>query len=45
MCLKIVVELLYSCGLRVSELCNLNINNINLKENKGNLLVKQKTLF
>ena len=28
---KIVVELLYSCGLRVSELCNLNINNINLK--------------
>ena len=28
---KIVIELLYSCGLRVSELCNLQINNINLK--------------
>ena len=28
---KIIVELLYSCGLRVTELCDLNINNINLK--------------
>ncbi len=28
---KIVVELLYSCGLRVSELCNLTLNDINLK--------------
>lgn len=28
---KVVVELLYSCGLRVSELCNLQLNNINLK--------------
>lgn len=28
---KVIIELLYSCGLRVSELCNLDINNINLK--------------
>ncbi len=28
---KVVVELLYSCGLRVSELCDLQLNNINLK--------------
>ena len=28
---KVIFELLYSCGLRVSELCDLKINNINLK--------------
>ena len=28
---KIVIELLYSCGLRVSELCNLQVNNVNFK--------------
>lgn len=28
---KVIIELLYSCGLRVSELCNLKINNINIK--------------
>jgi integrase/recombinase XerD len=28
---KVIVELLYSCGLSVSELCSLNINNINMK--------------
>lgn len=28
---RVVIELLYSCGLRVSELCNLKLSNINLK--------------
>ena len=28
---KVIIELLYSCGLRVSELCNLKITDINLK--------------
>ncbi len=28
---RIIIELLYSCGLRVSEMCSLNINNINMK--------------
>ena len=28
---RVVVELLYSCGLRVSELAELTINNINMK--------------
>lgn len=29
---KAIIELLYSCGLRVSELCNLNITDINARE-------------
>ena len=28
---RVVLELLYSCGLRVSELCNLKLQNINMK--------------
>lgn len=28
---RVIVELLYSCGLRVSELCELKLSNINLK--------------
>lgn len=28
---KVILELLYSCGLRVSELCNLNISDINIE--------------
>lgn len=28
---KVIIELLYSCGFRVSELCNLKIEDINLK--------------
>lgn len=28
---KVIVELLYSCGLRVSELCDLKLSNINIK--------------
>ncbi len=28
---RVIVELLYSCGLRVSELCNLKLNDINIK--------------
>lgn len=28
---RVIVELLYSCGLRVSELCNLRMSNINTK--------------
>lgn len=31
---KVIIELLYSCGLRVSELCNLTINNINMTSKK-----------
>ncbi|MCR5265443.1 MAG: tyrosine recombinase [Cyanobacteria bacterium RUI128] len=27
---RVIVELLYSCGLRVSELCSLNLSNINM---------------
>ena len=28
---KVIIELLYSCGLRVSELSNLSVNNINMQ--------------
>ncbi len=30
---KVIIEVLYSCGLRVSELINLQISNVNFKEN------------
>lgn len=29
---KAIIEMLYSCGLRVSELCDLNVNNLFLKD-------------
>jgi len=37
---RIIFELLYSCGLRVSELCNLKLNNINL--NSKNIICSGK---
>ena len=38
---RCIIELLYSCGLRVSELCELKINNIQFDANVIRFLVKE----
>lgn len=42
--IKAIFELLYGCALRVSEVCNLNINDIDFEENKIRVLGKGSKL-
>ena len=39
---KAMIELMYACGLRVSELVNLNVNDINIKDNYVRVFGKGK---
>ena len=38
---RAVIVILLNCGLRISELCNLSINDVELSDRKGKLIIRQ----